>query len=33
MAEVTGFPAIYQGRRLLVKPDQGNVLHNCNGSM
>jgi hypothetical protein len=32
MAELTGFPAIYQGPQLMVKHDQWNVLHNRNGS-
>jgi hypothetical protein len=32
MAELTGFLAMSQGPQLMVKPDQWNVLHNCNGS-
>jgi hypothetical protein len=32
MAEPTGFLAMSNGHRLKVKPDQWNVLHNCNGS-
>jgi hypothetical protein len=32
MAELTGSLAISQGPPLMVKPDQWNVPHNCNGS-